>query len=147
MPAWKKQAASHHYKPSMDNETIGDTEMTIITSCPPIPIKFSKDLLSMPAFGYSADYLYQISAFLQKKIDSAEFRKFPKTLERLKNKQEHFMELYERAKIEEGNNKTKTCRKTQWFGYRPRLANRNDQRLFERLSDRAETSKRDRRRG
>lgn len=96
-------------------------------------------------FGYKADYLYEISAFLQKKIDSAEFRKFPKTLERLKNKQEHFMELYERAKIEEGNNKTKTCRKTQWLGYRPRLANKNDQRVFDRLSNRSETSRNDRR--
>src|ERR1041385_2951486 len=105
--------------------------MTIITSCPLITITFNPDLLSVPTFGYNADYLYQISVFLQKKIDSAKFRKFSKTLERLKNKQEYFMELYERAKIEEGNNKTKTCCKTKWLGYRPRSANRNDQNLFE----------------
>ena len=119
--------------------------ISTFSHAPSMPMKFDPHLLSMPTFGYNAEYLYQISAFLQKKIDSAEFRKFPKTLERLKNKQENFMELYERAKIEERNNKEKTCRKTQWFGYRPRLSNKNDQRVFERLSDRAETSKRDRR--
>lgn len=51
------------------------------------------------------------------------------------------MELYERAKTQERENKTKTNIKTQWFGYRPRLANKNDQRVFERLSDRAGTCK------
>lgn len=120
--------------------------MTIIVSCPIIPIKFRKDLLSTPSFVYNSDYLYQISVFLQKKIDSAEFRKFPKTLEGLKNKQKIFIEIYEQAKIEERNNKTKAYRKTQGCGYRPRLPNRSDQRIFERLSNRAETSKCDRRR-
>lgn len=120
--------------------------MTIINHCPPIPIKFDPNLLSTPTFGYSAEDLYRIGDFLQKKIDSAEFRKFPATIEKLKQKKQHFMELYEWAKNQERENKTKTCLKTQWFGYRPRLTNKDDQRIFDRLSDRASTSKYDRRR-
>jgi len=108
----------------------------IISSCPLISMKFNPNLLSTPTFGYSAEYLYQISDFLQKKIDSAEFRKFPSTIEKLKQKQQQFRELYERAKTQEEQAKTKTCLKTQWLGYRPRLSNRNDQRIFERLDDR-----------
>ena len=130
----------------MDMQPRGEYEMiSTFSHIPPMPMKFDPNLLSMPTFGFRAEYLYQISDFLQKKIDSAEFRKFPKTLERLKNKQEYFMELYERAKIEEGKAKEKKGLKTAWFGYRPRLANRNDQRLFERLSNRRETSVFDRR--
>ncbi len=111
---------------------------------PYIAIKFSKDLLSTPTFGYDAKYLFQISNFLQKKIDSSEFYKFPATILKLKQIHMKFMEMYERAKIEEGNNKTKTYRKTQWLGYRPRFANKNDQRIFDRLTDRAEASRIDR---
>lgn len=113
---------------------------TIISHAPPIPVTFNPHLLSMPSIGFSAEKLHKIAEFLKKKVNSPEFKKFPKTRERLENKQQHFMELYERAKIEEGKAKEKTCLKTQWFGYRPRLANRHDQRLFERLDDRAYTS-------
>lgn len=118
--------------------------MTITTHCPAIKIKFDPNLLSVPTFGYNAEYLYRISAFLQKKIDSSEFSKFPATIEKLKQKQQQFMELYEWAKTQERENETKTHIKTQWIGYRPRLANKNDQRVFERLSDRAGTSRIDR---
>ncbi len=86
---------------------------TISTDMPKIELKFNKNLLSMPIWEYSAKYLHQIGTFLQKKIDSKEFRKFPATIEKLKQKQLKFMELYERAKIEEENAKTKTCLKTQ----------------------------------
>jgi hypothetical protein len=130
----------------MDNEIIGDTEMTIITSCPPMPVKFSKDLLSTPTFGYNAEYLRQIGDFLLRKIHSAGLKKHPTRRILLMVKHKEFMELYERAKTQERENKNKTCLKTQWLGYRPRLAKKNDQRVFDRLSDRAETSKRDRRR-
>lgn len=125
-----------------------DHEMiSTFSHIPPMPMKFDPNLLSMPTFGFRAEYLYQISAFLQKKIDSAEFSKFPATIHKLKQKQQQFMQLYERTKIEEEQAKTKTCLKTQWIGYRPRLANKNDQRVFERLNDREKTSKRDRRDG
>lgn len=127
-------------------QSSGEYEMiSTIIHMPPMPMKFDPNLLSMPAFGFRAEYLYQISAFLQKKIDSAEFRKFPATIQKLKQKQQQFMELYERAKIKEEQAKTKTRLKTQWLGYRPRLANKNDQRVFDRLNNRAETSKLDRR--
>ena len=118
------------------------------TPCPPMPlisIKFNPYLLSVPTFRYDAEYLHRISAFLQKKIDSAEFQKFPTTILKLQKKQSQFKELYGRTKIEEEQAKEKTCIKTQWFGYRPRLPNRNDQRVFDRLDNRAETSKLDRR--
>ncbi len=105
-------------------------------------MKFDRNLLSVPTFGFRAEYLYQIGLFLQKKIDSSEFNKFPSTIEELKKKQQKFMELYERAKIEEEQAKTKTCLKTQWLGYRPRFTNKNDQRVFERLDNRAEAFKR-----
>lgn len=111
--------------------------------CPPIVVKFNQNLLSIPIFGFRAEYLYQISVFLQKKIDSSEFRKFPSTILKLKQKQQKFIELYERAKIEEEKAKAKMYVKTKCIGYRPRLPNRNDQRIFERLSNRTETSKRD----
>lgn len=117
--------------------------MKIIADCPPIPMKFDHNLLSIPAFGFNSEYLHRISAFIKKKIYSSQFKKFPSTLEKLKQQHQKFMELYELSKIEEEKAKTKTCLKTQWFGYRPRLANKNDQRIFDRLSDRAETSKYD----
>lgn len=117
----------------------------IFNQAPQLPVRFDPNLLSMPTFGFNAKKLHKISEFLQKKINSGEFKKFPKTRERLENKQQHFMELYERALIEEEKVKEKTCLKTQRFGYRPRLANRNDQRLFERLNNRRETSASDRR--
>lgn len=112
----------------------------IISHAPLIPVQFNPHLLSMPSIGFSAEKLHKIAKFLKKKINSPEFKKFTRTREILENKQQHFMELYERAKIEEGKTKEKTCFKTQWFGYRPRIANRHNQRLFERLNDRAYTS-------
>ncbi len=117
--------------------------MKIIDYCPSIPITFDANLISMSTFGFSAKYLYQISVFLQKKMDSAKFRKFPTTISKLKLKQQQFQELYERAKIEEEEAKTKLFIKTLWLGYRPRLVNRNDQSVFDRLNDRAEASKRE----
>lgn len=117
----------------------------MLIEAPPIPVRFDPHLLSTPIIGFCAENLRKIAEFLQKRIDSAEFKKFPKTRERLKDRQQHFEELYERAKIEEGKAKEKKGLKTAWFGYRPRLANRNDQRLFERLSNRRETSVFDRR--
>ena len=136
---------SNSSRPNLTNKK----ELYMITSttvsCPPVLMGFNPNLLSMPIFGYNSEYLYEISVFIQKKIDSSEFCKFPKTIENLKNKKEYFMELYERAKTQERENKTKTHIKAKRLGYRPRLANRNDQSLFERLSDRAQTSKHDRR--
>lgn len=118
---------------------------TIYSSCPPMPMKFNPNLLSMPLFGFSTKNLQKIAEFLKKKLNSPEFKKFPNTKERLENKHQYFMEIYGRAIIEEEKTKEKKALKTQWFGYRPRLANRNDQRLFERLDNRRETSASDRR--
>lgn len=125
----------------MDMQPRGEYEMiSTFSHIPPMPMKFDPNLLSMPTFGFRAEYLYQISDFLQKKIDSAEFRKFPKTLERLKNKQEHFMELYERAKIKEREAKGKAFIKANAPFYRPRLIKKDDNRLFERLDKRRASS-------
>lgn len=118
--------------------------MQITTDCPSIRIKFDPKLLSTPIYGYDSEYLYRISEFLKNKIKSNEFRQFPDSIERLKQKHQKFLDLYERAKIEEEQAKTKTRRKTQMLGYRPRLANKNDQRIFDGLSDRAQMSKDDR---
>ena len=118
--------------------------MAIITHCPPIPMMFDPNLLSMSTFGFRAEYLGKIGAFLEKKLDSVEFNKYIRTKNTLYQKYSEFMELYERTKIEEGKAKEKTFLKTQWIGYRPRLANKNDERIFDRLIDRAQTSRIDR---
>lgn len=119
--------------------------MQIITTCPAIPIRFDSNLLSTPTFGYTAENLKSIGDWLLKKIESAEFRKFPATISKLKQQHKKFVELYERAKTHEEQNKTKKHIKTQWLGYRPKMANQNDQRLFERLDNRRKTSEHDRR--
>lgn len=113
---------------------------TIISHPPSISARFNSQLLILPTFGFSAKNLLKIAEFLQKKLNSNEFKKFPATLKKLKQQHQQFMEIYERAIIEEKQAKEKTNLKTQWFGYRPRLVNRNDQRLFERLDDRRRMS-------
>lgn len=116
--------------------------MTILP--PQICTQYYADLLSIPLPLYRARHLLQIGIWLLEKIERSEFQKFPSTVAKLKQQYQQFMELYERTKIEEEQAKEKGYRKTQWFGYRPRLTNRNDHRLFERLSYRAKTSKYDR---
>lgn len=119
--------------------------MITTTIIPPqIGMCFDRKLLLNPMLTYSAENLLKIAEFLHRKLNSTEFNSHIRTKNKLYIKYLEFMELYGRAKIEEGKTKTKTCLKTQWFGYRPRLANKNDQRVFDRLSDRAETSKRGR---
>src|SRR5580765_5864203 len=98
----------------------------IITQIAPMPIQFNPHLLSLPTWGFSTKNLIKISDFLQKKIDSAKFNKFPATIKKLKQKQQQFMELYERAKTKERETKEKTCIKTNAPFYRPRFANCND---------------------
>lgn len=107
---------------------------------PPIPMKFDPNLLSTPIFRYDADYLLKIAQWLEEKILSPEFRKMPETVGKLIIKHQQIMELYERAKIEEREAKEKTHLKAQAPFYRPKLSNRNNQRLFERLDDRRKTS-------
>lgn len=119
--------------------------MTILTSAPPIKINFNKDLLSMPTFWFSAEKLRKIGDWLLKKIDSAEFNKFPATIEKLRQQHKHFMELYERAKIKERENKDKAYIKAKMFGYRPEYVNYKGPDLFGRLEHRVETSVNDRR--
>lgn len=124
-------------KGSMQKE---DRMVTTISHMPPMPMKFDPHLLSRPTFGFTADYLRQISAFLQKKIDSAEFRKFPATIQKLKQQQQELTELYEWAKIKEREAKGKAFIKANAPFYRPRLIKKDDNRLFERLDKRRASS-------
>jgi hypothetical protein len=117
--------------------------MTIITECPPLSMKFDPHLLSRPTFGFTTDYLLKISAFLKKKIDSAEFRKFPATIQKLKQQHQEIMELYEWAKIKEKESKGKAFIKANAPFYRPRLIKKDDNRLFERLDKRRASSNKD----
>lgn len=120
--------------------------MITTTLIPPqISMHFDRNLLLNPIPTYSAENLLKIAEFLHRKLNSTKFNSHIRTKNKLYIKYLEFMELYGRAKIEEGKSKTKTILKTKWLGYRPELANRNDQRLFERLSDREKTSKRNRR--
>ncbi len=107
---------------------------------PLIEIKFNKNLLSIPYPGFKAEYILKISNFLEKKISSSEYRKFPNTVGKLTVKHMQLMELYEQAKIKEEESKGKTFIQAKMPFYRPRLANRNDQRLFERLDNRRKAS-------
>lgn len=120
-------------------------EMIISTEPPMISQVYSADLLFTPIYIFRADYLFKIAQWIEKKIASAEFRNFPKTRERLKDRLEHFMEFYEQVKIAEKESEGKTNVKANFPFYRPRIDNRNDQSLFERLEDRRKTSAFDRR--
>ena len=125
--------------------TSGDIEMITTTHFPPLPITFSRDLLSTPIFRFDAEYLRKIGDWLLEKIDSAKFHKFPSTIVKLKKKHQQFMELYERAKIEEGKTEGKKFIKSKSPFYRPRLSDKNEQRAFEKLDYRRKTSEFDRR--
>jgi hypothetical protein len=115
--------------------------MTITTQCvPPIPMTYNRDLLSTPIPRSDADRIHELSAMLLKRIESDEFKRFPSTLKKLQQQHQQFMELYERAKTEERKVKEKAFVKTYAPFYRPRLNNKNDQRLFERLEDRRRMS-------
>jgi len=117
--------------------------MQTTTHFPPLPIlmQYDSNLLSAPIFSFDADYFRKIAEWIEKKVHSAEYRKFPNTIQKLKQQQQQFMELYERAKTKEGENKNKTNIKANAPFYRPRLANINDQRSFEKLNDRRRISK------
>lgn len=117
--------------------------VTTISHMPSITMKFDPHLLSRPTFRFTVDYLHQISAFLQKKIDSPKFRKFPATIQKLKQQQQELMELYERAKIKEEEAKGKAFIKTNAPFYRPRLIKKDDNCLFERLNKRRASSNKD----
>jgi hypothetical protein len=108
-------------------------------------IRFDPHLLSFPTWGYNAENLRQIGEWLIEKMHRSGLRKYPKTKNKVFLKHLEFMELYERAKIQEKENKEEGFVKTNNVFYRPRFANRYDQYLFERLEDRRKTSILDRR--
>jgi len=107
---------------------------------PLIKVNYNPNLLSTPIFIFNAEYLLKIVQWLEKKLLSNEFHKYPATVVKIRLKIKHFMELYERAKDEERQTKEKTFIKANAPFYRPRLSDRNDQRTFEKLNDRRKTS-------
>jgi hypothetical protein len=117
---------------------------TYITQVPDINIKFDRNLLSANTYKFDAEYLLKIAEWLEKKLLSSEYLKYPRTIIKIREQIKHFMELYERSKDEEREAKGKAFIKTKVPFYRPRFANGNEQRLFERLDDRRKTSKFDR---
>lgn len=117
---------------------------TKISSAPLIHVIFDSHLLSKPTWGFKSKYLLKISEFLQKKIHSGKFKKNFGATKKLKKKHHEFMEIYERVKVEEGKDKGKKYMQTECFGYTPRFTNRNDQRAFEKLNNRAQISEFDR---
>lgn len=109
-----------------------------------LPITFfDANLLSTPTFGFSAKKLHEIAEFLKKRINFNEFKKFPATVEKLKQQHQQFMELYERAKIKEREAKGKAFIKANAPFYRPRLIKKDDNRLFERLEKEQASSNKD----
>lgn len=117
----------------------------IITSnIPSISQKFYPYLLCHSLCIYNIETLNHIAKWLEKKISRREFRKYPSTIKKLKEKQQQFVELYEEAKIKEREAENKEFIKAKMPFYRPRLPNRNDQHLFKRLVNRRETSEHER---
>lgn len=110
---------------------------------PDFHIKFDPHILSKYTFSfrYNSEHLLKIGNFLLKKINRDEFHKFPATVMKFKHQHKKFMELYGRAKIKEREVEGKAFIKANAIFYRPRFANRDDQRLFERLYDRTKTYK------
>jgi hypothetical protein len=112
---------------------------------PVIEMKFAPKLLSNPIFVFDANYLLKLAEWIEKKLLRPEFRKHINTKNKIYLKYLEFMELYERAKVKERENKGKTCLKTQGLFYRPRLNKFDDQHLFERLERKIRSSKQYRR--
>jgi len=100
---------------------------------PDVSQMFDPELLSRPMLYYSVDRLKPIFDFLEIKLKERQFNKFPNTRLKLEQKLKYFMELYHHAKEKEKESERKTPRQTQMFGYRPRLSNKNDRAIFERL--------------
>lgn len=119
--------------------------ITVQNTLPLIHLKYNKNLLSVPTCVFSSENLIKISDWLLEKIERDEFKKFPATLVKLKQQHKQFMELYELCKIKEKEAKGKPFIKANSLFYRPRLGNKHDELLFERLEHRRKTSISDRR--
>ena len=108
----------------------------IITTCilpPEINQRYNRSLLSTPIFRFDADYLLKMANKIYKQIVKGQFKSFSKRKRELILMYNYFMELYGRAKIEEGKNKEKTNGKTSMFFYRTRLPKQDDRTIFNRL--------------
>ena len=109
-------------------------------TCPDIDSFFNRILLSTPMFQPDAEYLRQFADWLERKINSREFRKFPGTLKRLMQQHELLMEMYERAKTQEKQKEGEMSFKTQKLFYRIKLPRKDDRDIFERLVRKRNTS-------
>jgi hypothetical protein len=107
---------------------------------PSIKRTFNPNLLSVPTFGFSSKRLKMIFDYVDNRINKRDLNKFPNTISKLKILCEQFVELYEKAKEKEEDTEAKTPRQTEMLGYRPRLSNKNDQRVFEGLRARVRSS-------
>lgn len=112
--------------------------MTIFTSMnylPRILMDFDPNLLSrpMPNFSDDSKTLFEIMQFLEKKIYSNKYKKFPRTIEKFIIKHKHFLELYERAKAKEEQNQKEKGLKTWQLFYRIRMPNQDDRTISKRL--------------
>lgn len=100
---------------------------------PPIIQYFNRNLLCAPIIVQDSQYIKSFLDILEININSKKFKKFPSTLERLKKEHKKLMELYERAKIEEGNIQEKKKGKTGMPFYRIELSDQNDRKIQEGL--------------
>ena len=116
------------------------TESTPITSYKTPMEPFDYLLLSTPFPTYNIERLHDLVKWLMEALSSHRYRRYPSTIEKIKKKYNLFMELYERAKAKKRENKEKKFIPTNATFYRPRLGNRNDQRLFDRLDERRKAS-------
>jgi hypothetical protein len=102
---------------------------------PPISQYFNANILSTPYFRFDADYLLKIAKMIYKKILSSKYRKFPATIHELKKQYTVFMDLYERAKIQERETEKEEFIKARMLFYRTRLSKQDDRSIFRRLEN------------
>lgn len=106
---------------------------------PPIHQHYSSRMLSTPVFRQDAEYIKRYADWIMSQL-KGKYRKFPGTLQKLNQKYQTFMELYERAKTQERESEDKSDITTKDMFYGIELPDQDDRRVFERLRHRKKTS-------
>ena len=111
---------------------------------PPLLTHFRHDLLSMPmtSFYYNPNDLKKIADWIEEKLIDTKYKTHLNTIGTLINKLQEFKEIYGWAQARKGEIEKQTDWKAMQPFYRPRLPNRNDQRVFEGLERKVRTSER-----
>jgi len=110
---------------------------------PPLLTHFRHDLLSMPmtSFYYNPNDLKKIADWIEEKLIDTKYKTHLNTIGTLINKLQEFKEIYGWAQARKGEIEKETDWKAMQLFYRPRLPDKNDQRVFEGLERKVNASK------